>query len=246
MENIIMIERALTIGAIAISFIVIIIYILKKISEANMKAAKFLSGTKDVLYDRLLLILKEYNYDSKESIVGIESEIIEKGITELKKILTRLIEESAVHMSKLERYLLLKTVDNFISSIINQIDIPATIDNINKDRYESAESTFAEEDKHLQEEYSNSNLYIDDDKELDNIDFNINDKGILEEDKDGIEKRGFTLPNKEEESQLLPQSESEESYDSEDISMEIIPDNVFVDAKGRLHDKTTGRYIKEV
>ncbi len=79
MENIIMIERALTIGAIAISFIVIIIYILKKISEANMKAAKFLSGTKDVLYDRLLLILKEYNYDSKESIVGIESEIIEKA-----------------------------------------------------------------------------------------------------------------------------------------------------------------------
>ncbi len=246
MDNIIMIERALTIGAIAISFIVIVIYILKKISEANMKAAKFLSATKDVLYDRLLIILKEYNYDSKESIVGIESEIIEKGITELKKILTNLIEESAVHMSKLERYLLLKTVDNFISSIINQIDIPATIDNINKDRYESAESAFAEEDKHLQEEYSNSDLYIDDDKELESIDCNINSQEILEEDKDGIEKRGFTLPNKEEESQLLPQSESEESYDSEDISMEIIPDNVFIDAKGRLHDKTTGRYIKEV
>ncbi len=232
---------------LSIVFMLGTLYIVKKINKGQLEAQIFLDSIRDTLYDRIYLILKDYNYDSRDSIVGIESEIIEKSIYDLKDLVSHLIEESAESMSKWElNSLNNKLIDSFVTSIINEVDIPATIDNINVEKYESAESKFAEEDKQLQEEYSNSKLYIEDEKELDNIKYNIDNQEILEEDKDGIEKRGFTLPSKEEESKLLPQSELEESYDSEDISMEVIPDNVFVDSKGRLHDKVTGRYIKEV
>ena len=233
---------------LSIVFVIGTLYIVKKINKGKLEAQIFLGSIRDTLYDRLYLILKDYNYDSRDSIVGIESEIIEKSIYDLKVLVSHLIEESAESMSRWELNSLNgKSIDSFVTSIINEIDIPATIDNINAEKYESAESKFAEEDKQLQEEYSNSKLYIEDDKDVQDLtNYNIDNNDILEEDKDGIEKRGFTLPSKEEESKLLPQSESEESYDSEDISMEVIPDNVFIDAKGRLHDKATGRYIKEV
>ena len=69
---------------------------------------------------------------------------------------------------------------------------------------------------------------------------------LVESDDNGLEERGFVLPNKKEEEQLNPQSDEEESYDATDESMELVVEpETYVDSKGRLHDKSTGKYIKK-
>ena len=128
--------------------------------------------------------------------------------------------------------------------LINTLDLNKMIELQLGDRYEAFANNEVKEEANLVEQYAKESIYNIDEDTMDALP-EATVKELLESDTDGLEKRGFTLPSKEEESKLNPQVEEDESYNENDESMELIDEeNTYVDSRGRLHDKRTGKFIK--
>ena len=216
----------------------------KKSSAGREEATKFLDGLKDALYNELVDIIKTFNYDDYDSLVGIESEIIIKMTDAAKVFITKELEKSQDLLSIIAlKALTPEFIDKFVDLIINKIDIVKSVDEITNIKLEERFKEFEDEDESLQKDYSDGSIYYIDEDEVVPLEI-AKEQELKDSDDNGLAERGFVLPNKKELESLNPQTDSEESYDATDESMEIIADNTYVDSRGRLHDKATGKFIK--
>lgn len=227
------------IGAISV-----VAYIVRKYFKDKKAAYEFLNNLKEnMIYDMLANVIKNFDYDGQTSLVGIETNIIDEMKTSIKNLISNELNKNKTLTNGALKILSLAVIDSFADSIINSIDITKTIDSMNTNKYTEMMEKFKQEDESLAKAYEDDTLYNKDDK---NIQLEEASNELLDTDKDGLEKRGFVLPNKEEEENLNPQVEEEEIYNEEDSSMELIDEEkYFVDNNGRIREKSTGRYAKK-
>lgn len=215
----------------------------KRKKDAENEAYNFLNGLKDTIMNKMYQFIKDFKYDEYESLVGIELDLINQLTLEAEDYIQDELEKNYPVLSALTRKVFTPGfIDNYISKLINGIDLEASIEEQLGDRYKTLFDKFESEEKELDAQYSNDELYYEDDTEVKLEE--VKEEELPENDDNGLKERGFVKPNKKEESELNPQVEDEEQFNSNDESMELIDDNTYVDSKGRLHDKSTGKYIK--
>ena len=196
-------------------------------SEDRESAKKFLKGMRDVLYNKALDIIKNFDYTKYDSLLEIEAEVINQIITELKAYITAELEKSTDLLSVLAiRCLNTSMIEDFIRELLEQINpsdemlkymSPSMIENI---------ELANDEDKELEEKFSDEKEYNEEEME--------------------------TLPEAEEESipeeeleKLNPQTDEEEEFNEEDSSMEVIDnEDIYIDKSGRPRSKLTGKWVK--
>ena len=152
--------------------------------------------------------------------------------------------ESTKLSKKATKVLTNRFIENYIDSIINNIDIFKSVEEQLGDRYQSLYDTYIKEEIALKKDYSNESIYYINDKNI-KLD-STSGVTLLESDEDGLEKRGFTLPSKAEEAKLNKPVDEEESFNSEDESMEIIgedTESTYIDSLGQTRDRATNKLI---
>lgn len=231
---------------VVIALIGYLTYLTYKRYKGKEEANEFLDGLKNALCNQLLLIIKNFNYDDYDNLVGIELEIVNQLSDAARDYIEEQLEKSSSLLSAMAiRILSPQFINYFIDNLINTIDLDRTIENQLGDKYERFVTDIEKEEKELETQYNNSKLYYIDEDEVEELQILDDKKELPESDDNGLEERGFTIPSKEEEQQLNPQVDEEEVYDATDISMEIVPEETtYVDSRGRVHDKATGKFIK--
>lgn len=204
----------------------------KKGKEGEIEAKQFLDGLKETLYNKMLDIIKNFNYEDYEDLVGIEVSIINSMTLAAKDYINNTLKQSTDVLSILAQKVLTdEFIEKFIDTIINKIDLPGTIELQLGDKFERFNKEIEEEDKKLTDEYSDGKVYFKNEDEISEVE-------------------DLSIPNLEElittnDVEIIPHKDDEEAFNAEDSSMEIVPDSTtYVDSKGRVHDKTTGKFIK--
>lgn len=200
--------------------------------QGEDEANKFLDGLTDTIFTKLLDIIKSFNYDDYDDLVGIEVKIIGEMVDCAKEYIKEELSKSHDMISILAQKILTdEFIEKFVNKIIDTINLPETIELQLGDKFEKFNKEIVEEDKKLTEEYSDSKIYFKDEKDI-------------------SEAKDLSIPNLEEliatnDVEIIQPREDEEEFNSEDSSMEIIPDSTtYVDSRGRIHDKATGKFIK--
>ena len=238
---------ALIIAIIIVIFIGIFTYFMhKRKTEGREEAEKFLNSIKDALLEKLITIIKEFDYSKYDNLVGIEVDVLNKLKEVAKTFIISQVKSPACKLSLFCVKILLSedTIDKFIDFIIDKLNVNTKVEEQLGDRYEKMYSGFEEEEKQLEETYNNPELYNEED--IVDLPHTNDNNELLDSDDNGLEERGFVLPSKKEEAELIPQSEEEEVYNPEDDSMELVKeedDGTYYDSRGRLHDKS-GKFIK--
>ena len=206
---------------------------LKKNKEGKDEANKFLEGLKSALFEKMLDIIKNFNYDDFDDLVGIEVSVVEAMVKCAKNYIMETIGKSQSILSVIALKILTdEFIEQFVEKLINTIDIPATVEVQLGDKMERFNKEIVEEDKELEKEYSDSKIYFKEDNEIGEL-RNLSMDNIDE----------LITTNKVE---IIPPKDEEEPFNEEDSSMEIVSDDstTYVDSRGRVHDKATGKFIK--
>jgi len=223
------------------------VYLTRIFNDGRVEAQNFLNQLKDTLYNRMIGVLKSFDYENYDNLNSIEVDIINKMYISANNYIS---EEIGRNKDKLSYYALKSLSKRFIEEhidfIINNIDIFKSIEEELGPRFEQLQSEFIKEEESLKKQYSNESIYYINDR---NIKLESTEKDLVDSDKDGLKLYGFVHPSKEEESLLNPQIEDEEKFNKDDESMEIILEDeeskdVYVDSLGRLRDKNTNKIKK--
>ena len=197
------------VGVILVLIFGTVVYLKYRLSpkqEDKEEAKNFLLQLKDDLYALMIDTIIEFDYTKYTSIAEMEIEVVNSVIDTCKQTIKNAIKDSQDILS----ILVLKCLDNdmiekFILQLIEEYAVKEKVDTkigeIIKDRYSEAE----EEDKALAEQFSNQDLYVEEEipvKDLPPVDENIVPPAELEK--------------------LNPQVDEEEAFNSEDESMEIV------------------------
>lgn len=197
------------VGVVLVLLFGTIVYLKYRLSpkqEDKEEAKNFLLQLKDDLYDLMINTIIDFDYTKYTSIAEMEIEVINSVIDTCKQTIKNAIKDSQDILS----ILVLKCLDNdmiekFILQLIEEYAVKEKVDTkigeIIKDRYSEAE----EEDKALAEQFTDQDLYVEEEipvKDLPPVDEIIVPPTELEK--------------------LNPQVDEEESFNSEDESMEIV------------------------
>lgn len=197
------------VGVILVLIFGTVVYLKYRLSpkqEDKEEAKNFLLQLKDDLYALMIDTIIEFDYTKYTSIAEMEIEVVNSVIDTCKQTIKNAIKDSQDILS----ILVLKCLDNdmiekFILQLIEEYAVKEKVDTkigeIIKDRYSEAE----EEDKALAEQFSNQDLYVEEEipvKDLPPVDEIIVPPAELEK--------------------LNPQVDEEEAFNSEDESMEIV------------------------
>jgi hypothetical protein len=197
------------VGVILVLLFGTIVYLKYRLSpkqEDKEEAKNFLLQLKDDLYALMIDTIIDFDYTKYTSIAEMEIEVINSVIDTCKQTIKNAIKDSQDILS----ILVLKCLDNdmiekFILQLIEEYAVKEKVDTkigeIIKDRYSEAE----EEDKALAEQFADQDLYVEEEipvKDLPPADEIIVPPAELEK--------------------LNPQVDEEESFNSEDESMEIV------------------------
>ena len=222
-------DNGILVTIISVIFLALIVFFIymskKKLKNGKEEANKFLDGLKDALYNQLVDVIKNFDYSKISNLNEAEIIIIDKMIdTGNKYVQTEISKSTSILSTIALKVLNAQFIDNFINTVINNIDIFKSVEEQLGDRYQELYKTYVKEDSDLQKEYSNESIYYINDKNI-KLD-STNGITLLESDEDGLEKRGFTLPSKAEEAKLNKPIEEEESFNENDESMEIVEEVV--------------------
>lgn len=217
-----------------ISFIILIGFIsfslyIKRRSKGKEIANIFLEGLRDSIYNNMLKVIKKFKYNNYDNLVGIETAVIKEMISSSVEYIENEIIESSTLTKLTIKFLTTDYIEKFVKNIVNSIDVLKNIEKQLGDKYEEfAKNTIVEEEKYT-EEFKNNNYYeSDEDVKL-----------------EYTENRELTEEEKEEFKNLNPQIEEEESFNKDDDSMEVIDESkYYIDSRGRVHDKSTGKFVK--
>lgn len=200
------------VGVVLVLLFGTIVYLKYRLSpkqEDKEEAKNFLLQLKDDLYALMIDTIIDFDYTKYTSIAEMEIEVINSVINTCKQTIKNAIKDSQDILS----ILVLKCLDNdmiekFILQLIEEYAVKEKVDTkigeIIKDRYSEAE----EEDKALAEQFADQDLYVEEEipvKDLPPVDEIIVPPAELEK--------------------LNPQVDEEESFNSEDESMEIVEED---------------------
>ena len=234
--------------AIIIFAAVIIVSVHNRLVNKGRKdALKFIDDNnwEGKLYNKFSDYIKTFNYDDKDTLVNIENNLISSMESIGKEFIDEQIRENKDTLSKYSiKFLSSNYSKKLTSSIINKINIFERVDEILRGRTESFNEEIVKEEEKLDNEYKDDKLYYIKESDVE-LEQSTEEQPLVDSDENGLEWRGFTVPSKEEEAQLNPQIEEDEPYNEFDESMEVITDDVYIDSKGRLHDKVTGKFVKK-
>ena len=222
-------DNGILVTIISVIFLALIVFFIymskKKLKNGKEEANKFLDGLKDALYNQLVDVIKNFDYSKISNLNEVEIIIIDKMIdTGNKYVQTEISKSTSILSTIALKVLNAQFIENFIDTVINNIDIFKSVEEQLGDRYQELYKTYVKEDSDLQKEYSNESIYYINDNNI-----KLDSTGgitLLESDEDGLEKRGFTLPSKAEEAKLNKPIEEEESFNENDESMEIVEEVV--------------------
>ena len=235
-------------ASVTLAILIIFLLINKRLSTPTKKDKEkgkdYLENFRDSLYKSMIDIVMKYDYKKYENIVDLEMDIINTliiyGRTELSNKISQAVTDN--NLSPLiAKAIDEETIDRFINSIIDKLNIEESIQ-------QSLSTTFQEavsDNEKLEEEITNqfdSNEFFTDEE--------VDENTELEEQN--------IQPTEEELSQLNPPREDgEEPYDPNDESMEIIneedntvdilqeiKEEIYIDAKGRARNKA-GKFVKK-
>ena len=200
------------VGVILVLIFGTVVYLKYRLSpkqEDKEEAKNFLLQLKDDLYELMINTIIDFDYTKYTSIAEMEIEVVNSVIDTCKQTIKNAIKDSQDILS----ILVLKCLDNdmiekFILQLIEEYAVKEKVDTkigeIIKDRYSEAE----EEDKALAEQFADQDLYVE--KEIPVKDLPPADEIIIPPAE--LEK-------------LNPQVDEEESFNSEDESMEIVEED---------------------
>lgn len=224
-------------GIIILAVIVFAIWFRLKThpSKADKQAAEdFLNGLADNIYKMITKIINEIDLSKYDSLENLESDILKKIYDSVFDYIQSQLAEAANEdiLSALVLKVLDKdTIYKFIDKLINNKDVNGQLTNLwDSNKIKEQSSDIENEDKELTEEYSDQTKYAD----------KIDDKENLQDSLPPAEEPVLT---QEELNSINPQKDEEEEYNPNDISMEIVEDDTYIDKRGRRRSKKTGRYV---
>lgn len=234
-------------GVIVIIAIVFVIYRIKKTGN-KQEADDFLEGLSEEIKNLILKVVKSFTLEdiskiNKDNIAEIENTILQQ-IYETCWNYVRNVVEKNVDKNKdffTEAVLALlenkEFVEEFIRKLIDseclQTIIHAKASILLEKSIENKMVETEEEDKELQEEFSDQEKYIEELK-----------------DEDQTHGEEIEVPSEEELSELNPQTDEPEELDPEnDPSVEVVDDDeddkdIYYDKSGRPRSKKTGKWVK--
>lgn len=201
--------------------------------ETDRQAARdFLDAIKGNVINSCLEFIKSFDYTKYNSLAEIEIDLINGMIDSSKQLIAKELEKSSDILSALAIKCLTSTeIEKYVCNIVENIDLLSNIENELGDKYNTLLGEIELEDKELNEEYSDTTKYNDQEMET------------LPEAKE-------VKYSEEDLAKLNPQVDNEESYNPNDESMELISeeeketDDIYIDASGRVHSKSTGKFIR--
>ena len=193
------------------------------------EAEKFLKGLSETFYNKMLSIVSTVDINSFSSLEDLEVSIL----NEIYDVIWDYVEEELEEASKSDiiTAMVLKVLNKnfvikFVDKLIEEYKINDNLCSKWNKKLESASETIEAEDKDLQEKFSNSEEFIEE--------FSEND----------LKEAENVEPTAEDLASIIPPSDEEKEYNpEEDESVELIDDEIYIDANGRKRDKKTGRFV---
>lgn len=216
----------------------LLVYLKKKNSpkEEDKEAAKaFLEGLRDILYNKCIELIKDFNYKDYDNLADIEIKLINQLINECQEYIAIELENSKDILSVLAlKCLTTDIIENFVIEIVNSIDVFEKIAENADISNEENINDIVEEDNNFNEEFSDTEKYNDQEMEV-------------------LPEAEEVKYSDEELAKLNPQKDEEEAYNPEDESMEIVDeevkevptDDIYIDASGRARSTSTGKFVKK-
>lgn len=220
------------IGGIIILFFVIfsIVYRLKTKPSAvdKQKAEEFLEGLSGAIYKKMIDIVNNVDINKYESLMDFEANVIADIHVSIKEYIQEKLEENLEN--DFLSALTLKVIDeDFIKSFIDKViyinNINTTIESRYSTKSEELVESIEEEEKELNDKFSSDEY---------NEDFDTNDLPPASNQEPTAEELAALNPPKEEDDGI---------YNEDDISVEEIEDDTYIDTRGRRRSKKTGRYV---
>lgn len=201
-------------GGIVILVLIIIAVVIrlknKPITEEDQKSAQeFLEGLSDTFYQNIVDIINNIDFQNYQSLPELEVDILNTIYDNT----WNYVEEQLKDISKTDvltalalKILNKEYVEKFIDGIIEKYDINNKISEAWNKYFSEKEKEVIEEDKKLQEQFSDDEKYITEES--------------TSEDLSPVEKEE---PSEEELKNIIPPSEEEPDYDaSSDDSVEVV------------------------
>lgn len=229
-------------GVLLVIGTIFVIYTVKK-SGNKQEANDFLEGLADELKKLILKIIKSFSVEdlenlTEENIAKIETDILKQIYDTCWNYITCIVEKNLDKNQDFFTQAVLALLQNkefieeFIRKLINSENITQIIHSkatvLSEENIERKLEVVEKEDKDLQEEFSDQEKYIE---EL--------------TDNDQTHGEDISEPTEEELSKLNPQVDEPEDLDPEnDISVEVVNDDIYYDKSGRARSKKTGKWVK--
>ena len=226
------------IGGLLILIAVIVVIFVKLKNEPTEEdkdqALEFLYGLSDVIYQKVVSIITEFDISKYDSIEELEVDILSDIYDDIWDYVEEEIKSydsddlfTAIAVKVINK----EFVTNFVDDLLNQFDISNKINSIWAANFE-AKVNLVDTDESV-DSYKDQSLYVED----------LNENNL--------EPAIIVEPTEEELALLNPPTDEGEGdiYNPEDSSVELIEDNeeeldYFFDSKGRKRNKATGRYMK--
>lgn len=244
MNNTDLLVTLIGLGFIIIVGIIVIATSIKK-SGDKKEATEFLEGLSKELQGLILNTIRNFSIDDiinldEESVVKIENTILKDIYNITWEYVKNVVEKKSETEVDFFTQAVLALLDNkeFVEEFIRKLIDSKAINQVIHSRAvgllnSSAEQRLIdseEEDKQLQEEFSDEEKYIEEVK-----------------DEDQTHGEDVDAPTEEEIAELNPQIDEPEELDPEnDPSVEIIDENedIYYDKSGRARSKKTGKWVK--
>lgn len=230
--------------------------------EDKESAKKFLEGLKDALYNKMIGIIRDFNYDDNYTDYSyLQNTILIKINETCKEYIEQELEKSTDALSVLAlRALKSGLIEDYINELINSFNIDGAIEVHTASLYQTNLNESEKEDEKLTEEYSDESKYYANEE---------SDKSKLEKTNEEELEKEIEKEEEEHKAELNPVREEEEAYNPDDDSMEILDeevieetstekssdnnlnilefdedeDEIIYDSENRPISKLTGKYI---
>lgn len=243
MNNTDLLITLIGLGFLLIVGIIVIITSIKKNGDKK-EANEFLEGLASELRELILNIIRKFNIDDldnldEDSIAKIENSILKDIYNTTWEYIKNVVEKKSESEVDFFTQAVLALLENreFVEEFIKKMITSNSMNNVIHaratalldDKVESRMVESEEEDKNLQEEFSDQEKYIEELK-----------------DEDQTHGEDVNIPTAEEMGELNPQIDEPEELDPEnDSSVEVIEeDDIYYDKSGRPRSKKTGKWVK--
>jgi hypothetical protein len=200
-------------GIVLLAIIIFIIVVKFKSSSDKDKAKKFIENLADNLVQIMISTIGRYSPEDFEILEDFENTILSSIYEETWDYISGIAEEDVeldILTKSVFKYIKKDAVVDFVNELIMNRNMTKDIEDI-YGSYAISNSNIEEEDKKLEEEYSDDSMYLE----------SLGDDITIEDVEGPVEE---PVHSKEELESIIPPRDEDEEFNIEDDSMEIIVD----------------------